>query len=111
MRRKVFLVQSEGLGSGDKRLGSMLMANFLRLLGESEDKPSSLVFLNTGVRLVCEGSQVLDHLKQLEKQGVEILACMTCLEYFDLTDKLVVGKATTMFKSIQSMLDCDVVSL
>lgn len=111
MRRKVFLVQSEGLGRGDEHLGSMLMANFLRLLGESEDKPSSLVFSNTGVRLVCEGSQVLNHLKRLEKQGVEILACTTCLEYFDLTDKLVVGEATTMLKSIQSMLDCDVVSL
>ncbi len=50
-------------------------------------------------------------LKRLGKQGVEILACTTCLEYFDLTDKLVVGKPTTMLKSIQSMLDCDVVSL
>ena len=111
MRPKVLLVQSEGLGRGDERLGSMLMANFLRLLGENQGKPSSLIFWNAGVRLVCEGSQVLDHLKRLEKQGMEIRACTTCLEYFDLTDKLVVGKPTTMLKSIQSMLDCDVVSL
>jgi len=87
------------------------MANFLRLLGESEDKPNGLVFSNTGVRLVCEGSEVLGHLKRLEKQGVEILACTTCLEYFDLMDKVKVGKPTTMLKSIQSMLSCDVVSL
>ena len=111
MKSKVFLVQSEELGRGDSSLGSMLKANFLRLLGESGDKPSSLVFSNTGVRLVCEGSQVLDHLKRLEKQGVEILACTTCLEYFDLMDKLVIGKATTMFQCIQSMLSGDVVSL
>ncbi len=104
MRPIVFLVHSDGLGRGDGRLGSMLMANFLRLLGESEGKPSSLVFSNTGVRLVCEGSQVLDHLKRLEKQGMEIRACTTCLEYLDLTDKLVAGKPTTMIKSIQSML-------
>ena len=111
MRSKMILVQSEGLGRGDERLGFMLMAGFLRLLGESENKPSSLVCWNTGVRLVCAGSQVLDHLKRLEEQGVEILACTTCLEYFDLVDKLAVGKATTMLNSIQSMLDCDVVSL
>ena len=111
MKSKVFLIQSEEIGRGDSRLGSMLMANFLRLLGEGEDKPSSLVFSNTGVRLVCEGSQVLDHLKRLEKQGVEILACTTCLEYFNLMDKLVIGKATTMVQCIQSMLSCDVVSL
>ncbi len=111
MRPKLFLVQSDGLGRGDERLGSLIMTNFLRLLGESKDKPGSIVFWNTGVRLVCEGSKVLDYLKQLEQQGVEILACTTCLEYFDLVDKLMVGKPTTMFKSIQSMLSCDVVSL
>lgn len=111
MTAKVLLVQSEVLGRGEEQLGSLLMANFLRLLGESEKKPDTLVFWNTGVRLVCEGSPVLDHLKQLEEQGVNILACTTCLEYFDLTDKLVVGKPTTMGKSIQSMLSDDVVSL
>jgi len=89
----------------------MLIASFLRLLGENEDKPGSLIFWNAGVRLLCQGSQVLEHLKRLEEQGVELLACTTCLEYFELMDKLAVGKPTTMVKSIQSMLDGDVVSL
>ena len=111
MRPKIFLVQSEGLGRGDEPLGSMLMANFLRLLSESEDKPGSLIFWNAGVRLLCEGSRVLDYLKRLEEHGVELLACTTCLEYFELMDKLAIGKPTTMVKSIQSMLSCDVVSL
>jgi len=111
MTHKVFLIQSEGLGRGDEQLGSMLMANFLRLLGESEDKPGSMIFWNAGVRLACEGSPVLNRLKLLEEQGVELLACTTCLEHFELTDKLVVGKPTNMMKSIQSMLSSDVVSL
>ena len=111
MRPKIFLVQSEGLGRGDEQLGSMLMANFLRLLGESQDKPGSLIFWNAGVRLLCEGSPVLNRLKQLEEQGVELLACSTCLEHFDLMNKLAIGKPTTMATSIQSMLSCDVVGL
>jgi len=89
----------------------MLMANFLRLLGESEDKPGSMIFWNAGVRLLCEGSPFLNRLKPLEEQGVELLACTTCLEYFELTDKLAVGKPTNMMKSIQSMLRDDVVCL
>ena len=109
--RRVFLVQSEVLGRGDEHLGSMLMANFLRLLGESQNRPSALVFWNTGVRLVCEGSQVLGHLKQLEAQGVEIQACTTCLQYFNLEDKLAVGRRTTMLKSIHLMLGCNTVGL
>ena len=111
MSSDVMLIQSEGLGRGDDSLGSMLMANFLRLLGDSKNKPRSMVFWNTGVRLVCEGSKVLEHIKRLEDQGIEILACTTCLEYFALTDKLAVGKPTTMMKSIQSMFDSDIVSL
>ncbi|MFH1381841.1 MAG: sulfurtransferase-like selenium metabolism protein YedF [Chloroflexota bacterium] len=108
---KTFLVQSEGLGRGEERLGSLLMDSFLRQLGESQDKPETMVFWNTGVRLVCEGSPVIGALKRLEEQGVTILACTTCLEYFDLTDKIAVGKPTTMVKSIQSMLGSDLVSL
>jgi selenium metabolism protein YedF len=111
MSAKTILVQSEGLGWGDDQLGMLLMANFLRLLGESEDKPGSLIFWNTGVRLVCEGSRVLDHLRRLDEQGVDILACTTCLEYFNLMDKLVVGRPTSMLNSIQSMLHSEVVSL
>jgi intracellular sulfur oxidation DsrE/DsrF family protein len=55
--------------------------------------------------LICEGSPVLDHLKRLEEQGVEISACTTCLEYFDLLDKISVGKPTTMVKSTEKMLE------
>ena len=56
MRSKILLVQSEGLGRGDESLGLILMANFLRLLRENEDKPSSLIFWNTGVRLALNTS-------------------------------------------------------
>ncbi len=111
MATKVFLIQSEGLGRGEDQLAGLLMANFLRLLGESKEKPGTLIFWNTGVRLVCEGSKVLDHVKRLEDQGVEILACTTCLEYFDLVNKLKIGKPTTMVKSIQTMLNSDMVCL
>ena len=111
MPAKTFLIQGEGLGRGDDKLGQVIMGNFLRLLGESRDKPESLIFWNHGVRLVCEGSAVLEHLRRLEEQGVEILACTTCLEYLDLRDKLIVGKPTTMAKSVQAVLSADVVSL
>jgi selenium metabolism protein YedF len=111
MTEKIVLIQGEYLGRGDEALGKMLMANFLRLLGESEQKPEQIVFWNDGVKLVCIGSSVLDHLKRLETQGVELLACTTCLEYFDLKDKQVIGKPTTMVKSIMAIMNSDVVSL
>ena len=111
MKSKVLLIQSEGLGKGDDKLGGLLMANFLRLLGESKEKPERIMLWNAGVRLACQDSQVVDYLKRLEEQGVEILACTTCLEYLDLDDKLLVGKPTTMLKSIESILNDDVIAL
>ena len=111
MASKLFLITSDVMGRGEDKLGELLIANFLRLLGESPEKPATMIFLNSGVRLVCDGSNVLDHVRKLEEQGVEMLVCTTCLEYFDLTDKLKVGKPTTMVKSIQSMMTADVISL
>jgi selenium metabolism protein YedF len=111
MTSKTFLIQSEGLGRGDDELGQILMVNFLRLLEESPEKPAAMIFWNTGVRLVGEGSWALAHLRTLESQGVEILACATCLEYYELTDKLAVGKETDMVKSIQSMMASEMVCL
>lgn len=105
------LIQSEGLGRGEDKLGAILMANFLRLLGDNPDKPATLIFWNSGVHLLCQGSKVLEHLKKLEGQGVEILACTTCLEFLELTDKIKVGKPTTMAKSIQSMFSSDMICL
>jgi selenium metabolism protein YedF len=111
MTSKVVLIQSEVLGRGNDELGTVLMSNYLRLLGESRDKPATLIFWNTGVRLVCAGSRSLGHLKKLEEQGVEILACTTCLEYFDLADRLEIGKPTTMLNSIHSMFKSEMVCL
>ena len=111
MKSKHILIQSESLGAGDEQLGKLLIANFLRLLGEREDKPRSITFSNAGVKLVCDDSRVLEHIKKLEDSGVEILACTTCLEYFDLVEKLSVGKPTTMAKSIEAMLSSEFIAL
>ncbi len=108
---KTILIQGETLGRGNDELGELIMSNFLSKLTESPDKPASLVFWNTGVKLVCEGSWALAHLKKLEEQGVEILACATCLDYFNLTDKQKVGKTTNMVKSIDAILNSNIVCL
>jgi len=111
MPSKTILIQSEVLGKGNDELGELLMSSFLRLLGESREKPAKLVFWNTGVRLVCESSWALEHLRELEEQGVEILACRTCLEFFDLGNKLRVGRPTTMPESIESIMSSDIACL
>ncbi len=109
MSKKTLLIQSDILGQGDDKLGGVLMPKFFSVLAAGPDKPASLLFWNTGVKLICEGSPVLDSLKALEKQGVEISACTTCLEYFNLMDKIKVGKPTTMPLTVKAILGSETV--
>ncbi len=104
---KTVIIGSKELGNGDDRLGGLLMAGMLRVMGDAEEKPEEIIFMNAGVYLLCEGSLVLDHLRKLEGQGVKLLACTTCLEYFGLIDKLKAGKPTTMSKTVVQMMETE----
>ena len=111
MAGKTILIQGETLGRGDEKLGEIVMSNFLSNLVNSKDRPARLVFLNTGVKLVAEGSWALAHLKKLEEQGVVVLACGTCLDFFEIKDKIKVGKVGNMAAVIGFMMNTDTVCL
>ena len=98
----VFLITSDVLGQ-EKELGEILMKSFLSTLEKSERKPRRMLFLNTAVFLTTEGSEVQESLVALEEAGVEIMSCGTCLDYFNLKDKLKVGKAGTMAATVESL--------
>jgi len=103
-RRDVVFITTDRLGTGDQRLGEILMKAFLNTLWDAELKPAKLLFLNDGVRLTTEGSEVLDSLRLLEEAGVEIFSCGTCLEYYQLKDELKVGLVTNMYDTVDSLL-------
>ena len=100
----VFLVTGDQLGTGDKEFGEKLMIGFLKTLSEVDSRPDKLIFTNSGVRLAIEGSEVLEALQRLEKEGVQILSCGTCLEYYQLKDKLRVGMVTNVYEVVDSLL-------
>ena len=103
MNYDVILIGQAGLGSGDPQLGGLILANFLRLLGEREEKPECIILWNVGVKIAVEGSNWINHLKRLEEQGVKIISCRTCVEYFGLEDQIAVGEIGTMMQ-IQDIL-------
>jgi selenium metabolism protein YedF len=103
----VMLVASDQLGSGDEALGQLLITGFINTLPEAANKPSKMLFINRGVMLTTEGSRVLDALQQLESEGVQIFSCGTCLNHYQLKDKLKVGKVTNMYDTVESLLDAE----
>ncbi|MBC7343131.1 MAG: sulfurtransferase-like selenium metabolism protein YedF, partial [Clostridia bacterium] len=88
-------------------LGQVLMRSFFYTLREAEVVPGSIIFINSGVKLACEGSPVLSDLMALEKRGVRILSCGTCLDYFQLKEKLCVGSISNMYSIVEAMMTSD----
>ena len=87
---------SDLFGVGDEELGKILMKSFLNTLWDCKPRPAKLVFQNKGVMLTTVGSDVLETLELLEKEGVEILSCGTCLAFYGIKDRLRIGRATNM---------------
>jgi len=93
----VYLISQETLGAGSPELGAVLMKSLLFTLLESDAPPRAIIFINGGVKLAVKGSPVLEHLRGLAARGVNILACGTCLDYFQLKDQLAVGTVSNMY--------------
>jgi len=101
----VLLVPSEFMGRGEHtELGRILIRGFFHTLGEVEPLPNTVIFFNSGVKLVVEGSPVVEDLQTLHDRGVEILACGTCLGYYDLKEKAAVGEVSNMYTIAETML-------
>ena len=104
---KRILVTTSSIGRGDMDLGYKLMRNFFHSLARAEAKPNAVMFGNEGVRLVCEGSEVLDDLMLLEEADVMIRACGTCLDDLGIADDVRVGGVGTMDEMVAGLLADD----
>ena len=90
------------MGEGAEELGKTLLKAFVFSLTQQDKLPKTILFYNGGASLTCEGSPMLDDLKALEAQGVEIMTCGTCLNFYGLTEKLAVGSVTNMYTIVES---------
>ena len=105
--RIVVFVTSDLFGQGDKKLGQILMKAFVKTLKELETRPQTAIFANSGVRLTTEGSDLIDDLRALEQDGMAILSCGTCLDFYSLLDKLRVGAASNMYEIATALVEAD----
>lgn len=98
----VVVVSSDRMGTGNDELGKVLIKGFIFAVTQLDTLPKAMLFYNGGVTLTTEGSPALEDLKSLEAQGVEIMSCGTCLDYYGLKDKLVVGNVTNMYNIVET---------
>ncbi|HOP85241.1 MAG TPA: sulfurtransferase-like selenium metabolism protein YedF [Syntrophorhabdaceae bacterium] len=99
----IVVVSSNKMGLDDDELGIVLMRSFLHTLTEIDTRPDVLILYNGGVKLAIEGSDVLHDLNALENQGVKVLVCGTCLNFFNLKEKLKVGSISNMYDITETL--------
>ena len=93
----VFVISSDTMGKGDDELGAALMKAFIHTILNLDYLPDTLIFYNSGVKLTVKDSGALDDLKKLEEQGVEILVCGTCANFFNIKDDIAAGVISNMY--------------
>ncbi|BDF03407.1 sulfurtransferase-like selenium metabolism protein YedF [[Clostridium] hylemonae] len=99
----VIAVSSDRMGAGNDELGKVLIKGFIYAVTQLDVLPKAMLFYNGGATLTAEGSDSLEDLKLLESQGVEIMTCGTCLDYYGLKEKLAVGTVTNMYSIVETM--------
>jgi len=102
-KNTVLLFTRNGLGHAPQDLQQQLTIKFLSLVMESGELPAKILFYTDGVKLVCHGSPVVELLRSFEAQGVELVLCKTCLDYFQLTDMVEAGIVGGMPDIIEAM--------
>lgn len=101
------LVGSATFGQGSEELGGILIKGLVYAMSQADNPPHRMVFYNGGAPLTCEGSPLLDDIRELERRGCEILTCGTCLDFHGLREKLAVGGITNLYAISEIILGPD----
>jgi selenium metabolism protein YedF len=99
----IVVISSDKMGDGDEELGHLLMCNFIKALKDLDKLPDKIIFYNKGVTLVTNSSGVISHLRDLEKMGVELLLCATCVNHYSLQDSVGAGILSNIFSITEIM--------
>ena len=105
--KKVIVISANQMGSGSEELGKTLLKGFIYAVTQQDELPKTMLFYNSGVYMTCEDSPSLEDLKSLEAQGVNIMSCGTCLNYYGLSEQLKVGSVTNMYDIVEAMEKAD----
>ena len=99
--KTVIYCGSDRMGDGDDEFGRVLMRNFLTTLLEMDPLPDIVLFVNSGINLTTQGSDVIEALQTLESRGVDIASCGLCLDFYQKKEQLEVGRVTNMYEMVE----------
>ncbi len=103
LKDQTIAISSDKMGKGSDELGKILMKGFIYTLTQITPYPKTILFYNSGINLTTEGSESIDDIRLLEEEGVKVISCGTCLDYFEKADKLKVGEVSNMYSIVEEL--------
>ena len=108
MKDTVILITRYGMGHSQLAdLPIKLIEKYFNLMLQGQEYPKVICFYTDGVKLTVTGSPVLNQLKELEKKGVRLIICSTCLDAMGLTKNVEVGVVGGMPDILEAQMKAD----
>ncbi|WP_410771223.1 DsrE family protein [Fontibacillus sp. BL9] len=111
MKEKVIFLTTDSMGNGDRELGTQLLETFFTLLKQQEPLPAAVFCVNRGVLALTEQSFASLHLRELAAQGVPVLACGTCVDYYGICDEMTAGEISSMGRFMELAQRYEIVTI
>lgn len=94
----VVAIKADVMGGGEEELGHILLRAFINSLKEVTQLPDAVILYNSGVKVALKGTDTATSLQELENRGVSVIACGTCVDYYEVKEELAVGVISNMYK-------------
>ena len=101
-REIVYLFDSDYVGS-NRDLGKVLLNGFMNAALSLPHKKCTVILISNAVKLAVMVSYALEVLEKLQQQGVSILICGTCLDFFKIRDAVAIGTVSNALDIMQCM--------
>lgn len=105
--KTVVIINTQGMGVGDESLSMVLVGAFIRKMWARDERIDAILVYNSGVKCLAEGSSVLDAFSGIEEAGVDVVVCGTCIDHYNLEDKMKVGRRSGMEEIVDMMMAAD----
>lgn len=94
----IVVLKSDCMGHGDDDLGRLLVKGYLNTLRELDNKPTAIILYNGGALVANQGSGAEAALKALEEDGVDVIVCGACVDFFAIKETLAAGRISNMYE-------------
>ena len=111
MRNKVILLTTDQFGTGDAALGESVLETFFVLMKQRDELPAAVFCMNRGVFALTTSSFASVHLAEMADAGVNVLACKTCVDHYDVGSRLKAGEISSMATFVELAATHDVLTI